>query len=53
MSYLNLSCSIETDVHHKQNRAFTVSSNDRKAWATQGAELFVEFMTDKGKYNDL
>jgi hypothetical protein len=52
-SYSNFSSSIETNVRRKRDRLFTVSSNDCKAWAVQGAELLGDFMADEGEYDDL
>jgi hypothetical protein len=52
-SYSNFSYSIETPVGGKQDRAFTVSSNDYKAWAKKGADLLGEFMASEGEYNNL
>jgi hypothetical protein len=52
-SYSNFSYSIETPVGGKQDRAFTVLSNDCKTWAKKEADLLSEFMASKGEYNNL
>ena len=49
-SYTNFSYSIETPVRRKRGRPFTVSSNDCKAWAKNGADLLGEFMASEGEY---
>lgn len=49
---IKISYSIETNVSQKQDRPFTLSSNDHKAWATQGAELLNDFLAVEGGYND-
>lgn len=46
----NYSYSLETNEDLTTNHRFTVSSNDRKAWAMQGGDLLCDFMSDEGKY---
>ena len=51
--YLNIFFSLETDVFLEQDRPFTLSSNDCKAWATQGSNLLANFKADESEYNNL
>ena len=50
--YSYFSYSIEMDVRCKQDHHFTLSSNECKTWAQQGADLLGDYMDGEGKYND-
>ena len=50
-TWSNFSGSIETEVGRRQEW-FTRSSNDRIAWAMQGAELFGDYMAGDRKRNN-
>jgi len=38
---------------NNQDRSFTLSSKDCKAWAVKGSELLYEYLTNKGVHNNL
>ena len=48
--HISLSIETETSVNCNQDRAFTRSSNDHKAWAMQGGVLLRDFMAEEGEY---